>query len=132
MLRSLRCMLILVIVAGVVTLALGGPAPKVKYDPATETKVSGTIEDVQEFQCPVSGTIGFHISLRSGDRVQTVHVAASKFLRDYEIHFEKGEKIEVTGSRVKLDTGEEGILAKEIKRGQNIFAFRDKEGKPLW
>jgi len=106
--------------------------PKVKYDPATETKISGTIEEVKEFECPVSGTIGYHLVLKTGAGALTVHVAASKFMKEYDILFEKGQHIEVVGSKVKLEGGEDAILAREIVRGQNTFAFRDKQGNPLW
>lgn len=106
--------------------------PAVKYDPAAETKFSGVIEEVKEFHCPVSGTLGYHLVVRSSEQLTVVHVAASKFLRDYEITFAKGEQVEVTGSKVRLDGGEEGILARQIKRGQNTYTFRDKDGRPLW
>lgn len=105
---------------------------QVKYNRATETKVGGTIEEVKEFECPVSGTMGYHIVLKTGDGLATVHVAASRFMKDYEITFEKGQRIDVVGSKVKLETGEDAVLAREIMRGQNTYAFRDKEGNPLW
>jgi hypothetical protein len=133
MLRRWRCVFLVTLVAGLLaTSLLAQKAPKVKYDPATEVKMSGTIEEVKNFECPVSGTMGFHIVLRSGGQTQIVHVAASKFMKDYEIVFEKGERIEVLGSKVKLESGEDAILAREITRGQNTYAFRDKQGKPLW
>ncbi len=133
MLRSRRCGL-LVTLLGV--LLVGRPVaqktPKVPYDPATETKISGTIEEVKEFQCPVSGTMGYHIALRTGDGVVMVHVASSKFMKEYEIVFDKGQHIDVIGSKMRLENGEEAVLAREIVRGQSTFAFRDRQGKPLW
>lgn len=115
-----------------VSFSLAEKPPKVKYDPATEARISGTIEEVQEFECPVSGTIGYHLTLRGGGGVAMVHVAASKFMKDYEITFAKGDRIDVLGSRVKLQNGEDAVLAREIVRGQNTYAFRDKQGNPLW
>ena len=133
MLRRLRCMFIVTSVASLLTLAVASQkAPRVKYDPSTQTTISGVIEEVKEFQCPVSGTLGYHLVLKSHDQLVTVHVAASKFLRDYEISFAKGDQIEVLGSKVTLESGEQAVLAKEIKRGQNTYAFRDKDGNPLW
>ena len=111
---------------------LAQKAPKVKYDLATEVKFGGVIEDVKEFECPVSGTMGFHLVLRSGDQPQMVHVAASKFIKEYEITFAKGDHIEGLGSKVTLPSGETAILAREIKRGQSTYTFRDKQGNPLW
>lgn len=133
MLRSWRCVF-LVTLLGVLLVErpLAQKNPKVPYDPATEAKISGTIEEVKEFQCPVSGTVGYHIALRTGDGIVMVHVASSKFMKDYEIAFDKGQHIDVVGSKVRLESGEDAVLAREITRGQSTFAFRDKKGNPLW
>ncbi len=133
MLRSRHCVL-LVTLLGILLVErpLAQRNPKVLYDPATETKISGTIEEVKEFQCPVSGTVGYHLALRTGDGVVMVHVASSKFMKEYEIVFDKGQHIDVVGSKVKLEDGEVAVLAREIVRGQSTFTFRDKQGKPLW
>ncbi len=112
--------------------SLAQKVPKVKYDPATETKISGTIEEVKEFQCPVSGALGYHLVLKTGGQPDVVHVAASKFMKEYEITFAKGDQVQVVGVKVKLESGEDAILAREIVRGQSTFTFRDKAGKPLW
>ncbi len=107
-------------------------ASKVPYDPSTEAKIKGEIEEVKEFECPVSGTLGFHIVLKAPDHTYTVHVAAAKFIKEYEITFAKGDQVVVVGSKVKLADGQEAILAREITRGQSTYAFRDKTGRPLW
>lgn len=128
-----RCVLCMTLV--IVPFLAAWPAPKdpkVKYDPATEARISGTIDEVKEFECPVSGTVGYHLSLRTGGGTVMVHVAASRFMREYEVLFEKGQHIEVVGSKVKLEDGEDAFLAREITRGQNTYAFRDKQGNPLW
>jgi len=130
--RSRRVLLVILVGALLATVSPAEKTPKVKYNPATETKVSGIIEEVKEFECPVSGTMGYHLALRSGDGLVTVHVAASKFIKEYEITFEKGQHIEVLGSKVTLENGEPAVLAREITRGQNTYAFRDKQGNPLW
>lgn len=132
MLRPRFCALLIVVLLGLPLIAAPQKPPKVKYDPATETKVSGTIEEVREFECPVSGTIGYHIALKTGDGMAMVHIAASKFMKDYEITFEKGQHIDVVGSKVRLESGEDAVLAREIVRGQSTYAFRDKQGNPLW
>ncbi len=127
------CVLFVTLV--VLPLLSAGPTPKepkVKYDAATEARISGTIEEIKEFDCPVSGTVGYHLALKTAGGAVVVHVAASKFLKEYEILFEKGQHIEVVGSKVKQENGEEAWLAREIIRGQNTYAFRDKQGNPLW
>ena len=131
--RRCRCMFIVASTVCLLVVAVAAQkAARFKYDPASETKITGVVEEVKEYQCPVSGTLGYHLVLRSGEQLHVIHVAASKFLRDYEIEFAKGEQLEVLGVKVKLESGEEGIMAREIKRGQNTYAFRDKDGNPLW
>lgn len=133
MTRTARCVLLITLVAVLsVTASPANRAPKVKYNPATEARISGTIEEVKEFECPVSGTLCYHLILKTGDGTVVVHVAASRFMKQYEILFEKGQRIDVVGSKVKLESGEDAILAREIVHGQNTYAFRDKQGDPLW
>lgn len=103
-----------------------------KYDPATEVTLKGTVQDVSDRQCPVSGTVGEHLQLKyAEDKTIEIHLAATKFVKTYELVFNKGDEVEVTGSKVKLD-GVETIYAREIKRGNDTFVFRDKDGKPVW
>ncbi len=133
MLRSWRCVFLITLLGALlVARPLAQKNPQIKYDLATETKFSGTIEEVKEFPCPVSGAVGYHLALKTGDGVVMVHVAASKFMKEYDIAFQTGQHVDVVGSRVRLENGEEAVLAREIVRGQSTYAFRDKQGNPLW
>jgi DNA/RNA endonuclease YhcR with UshA esterase domain len=103
-----------------------------KYDPTTEVTLKGTVEEVRDRECPVSGGTGSHIILRmSDDKTIEVHLASTKFVKAYELVFAKGDKLEVTGSKVTFE-GVETIFAREVKRGNDTFVFRDKDGKPVW
>jgi hypothetical protein len=44
---------------------------------------------------------------------------------------EKGDKIEVKGSRVTF-AGKPAIIAAEVKKGDNILKLRDENGIPAW
>jgi DNA/RNA endonuclease YhcR with UshA esterase domain len=103
-----------------------------KYDKSTEVKLKGTVEDVRDYQCPISGTMGAHLTLKlqDGGAIE-LHLAATKYVKSYEMVFNKGDEIEVTGSKVKFN-GADTILAREIIRGQDSFVFRDENGKPVW
>ena len=46
--------------------------------------------------------------------------------------FKPGDEIEVTGSKVKQDTGTDLILAREVVKGDDILTLRFKDGKPAW
>jgi len=107
-----------------------GPVPK--YDPATEAVFKGTVEEVRNRECAVSGGMGAHVILKleDGSTIE-VHLASTKFVRSYELTFSKGDQLEVTGSKVKFE-GVDTIFAREVKRGNDTFVFRDKDGKPVW
>jgi len=123
--------------AALTTPALSTPSTQTgaavpKYDPATEAVFKGTVDDVKDRQCPVSGGMGSHLILKLADETTIeVHLAPVKFMDDYELSFNKGDVLEVTGSKVKFESVDT-IFAREIKRGGDVFVFRDKDGKPVW
>jgi uncharacterized protein YdeI (BOF family) len=115
--------------------ALAADKPKAdvpKYDPAAEAKFKGVVEEVTDHQCPVSGGMGSHVTLKLADgKTIEVHIASSKFVKSYDVVFKKGDELEVTGVKVIFE-GVETVFAREIKVGQDTFVFRDKDGKPVW
>ena len=103
-----------------------------KYDVSTEAKFKGVIDEVKDRECPISGGMGSHFMLKLADgKVLEVHLATTKFVKNYELVFAKGEEVEVTGSKVQFE-GADAILAREVKRGNDDFVFRDPQGKPIW
>jgi len=103
-----------------------------KYDKADEAVFKGTVDDVHDRQCPVSGGMGSHLELKQADgSTIEVHLALTKFVRQYELVFKKGDVVEVTGVKVKFE-GVDTIFVRKIRRGDDEFLFRDNDGKPLW
>ena len=103
-----------------------------KYDPAAEARFSGTVEEVRDRQCPVSGGMGSHLILRlSASNTIEVHLASTKFVKSYELVFNKGDVVTVVGTKVEFE-GVETIFARDVIRGNDTFVFRDKDGKPIW
>jgi DNA/RNA endonuclease YhcR with UshA esterase domain len=106
--------------------------PVPKYDKTTEATFKGTVEEVKDRQCPVSRGMGSHLMLKQSEgTVIEVHLALTKFVTQYELVFQKGDVLEVTGVKVKF-AGVDTIFARKIKRGNDEFLFRDNDGKPLW
>ena len=101
------------------------------YDLATEMTVRGTVQEVQEFYCPVSGDLGTHLILQTENGTIQVHVAPGRFLRGNGLSFAKGDQVEVVGSRFNYK-GADTLIARKISRGNETFAFRKPSGKPLW
>jgi hypothetical protein len=103
-----------------------------KYDVKNEVTLKGTITEISERNCPISGSMGFHFTLKTADgNTIEVHVATSKFVKDYDVTLNKDDQVEVIGSKVKFQ-GADTIMAREVTRGTDVFVFRFKDGKPAW
>ena len=101
------------------------------YDLASELTVRGTVQEVQEFHCPVSGDLGTHLIVQTASGPIQVHVAPGRFLRGNGLSFAKGDQVEVVGSQFKYN-GADTLIARKISRGNETFAFRKPSGKPVW
>ena len=107
----------------------GNGAPK--YDNAQERKFSGVIQEVKDYQCPVTGTFGTHISVKGDVDTIEVHLAPAKFLKEYEIMLKPGDPVTVTGVQFAFD-GKPAMLAKEVVIDRMRYTFRNSKGQPLW
>jgi DNA/RNA endonuclease YhcR with UshA esterase domain len=124
---------------GIFLLALAIPAfpqnaPKKsipKYNPAAEAVYTGTVADVRNRECPVSGGMGSHIILQLGSGTIEVHLATTEFTKMAELNLRKGDQIEVTGWKTEFE-GVQTIFAREVRHGQDAYVFRDKGGVPVW
>jgi hypothetical protein len=103
-----------------------------KYNPAAEAVYKGTVDDLSEHQCPVSGGTGSHIMLKlDGGTIIEVHLATVEFTKMVEVNLQKGDAVEVTGWKTELD-GVDAIFARELRHGTDVYTFRTKDGKPAW
>jgi hypothetical protein len=99
------------------------------YDPATETKVSGTIEDVT--QVTHGMMTGTHVTVKTQQGAKTVLLGPSDFIAKKGFKFAKGDSVEVTGSNVKMN-GTEYFVAREVIKDGKTLTLRDKTGRPEW
>jgi hypothetical protein len=124
--------LILIVTPAAAAQKSGSSAAVPKYDRAAEATFKGTVEEVKDRQCPVSGGMGSHIILRlSPSETIEVHLATTKFVKTYDLVFNKGDVVSVVGTKVQFE-GVETIFAREVTRGSETFVFRDKDGTPIW
>jgi hypothetical protein len=114
-------------------LAQGAPGKSVpKYNPAAESIFKGTIDNLIDRRCPVSGGIGSHIVLRLADNTTIeVHLATTEFTKMIEMNLRYGDRVEVTGFKTEFE-GMPTIFARSVTRGIDTFIFRDKNGFPAW
>jgi len=101
-----------------------------KYDVSKEVKIKGTIEDVKEMTM-AKGEAGVHLMVKTATETIEVRLCPSGYLKDFEVAFSKGQEVEVTGSKIKIDD-KDVILAREVVQGNNTLTLRDKQGAPVW
>ena len=90
--------LMFIITAALLSASQTDSKPSVpKYNPAAEAVYKGTLADVRDRQCPVSGGVGTHIIMRleNGNSIE-VHLATTEFTKMMEMNLRKGDAIEVT------------------------------------
>jgi hypothetical protein len=107
------------------------PNDSLAYSAANEMIAVGTVEDVREFYCPVTEDRGTHVVLKTDHGTMLIHVAISRFLRDQKFAIQTGDRLQVAGAKIRYQ-GKEGMIAREIVRGDEVFTLRDTAGKPLW
>lgn len=101
-----------------------------KYDLHTETKTDGLIDEVN--QLSVGGRKDFiELIITRGDDKVHIYVCPKPFQQEIGLSLDKGDRVEVTGSKVKQETSEV-ILARQLVKGTDTLMFRDDKGKPVW
>ncbi len=101
-----------------------------KYDPATEAKFKGTIEELKMVP-PSGGKPVAYLVLKSGPDAMQIFLCPKKFLDDMGVEFKANDEIEVIGSKIKQD-GTDLTLAREVIKGGDTLTLRFKDGKPAW
>ena len=105
-----------------------------KYDPATETTVKGTVEELKLVPPTGPKPVAYLLTKTGPDKDKDtveIFLCPKKFLDDMGIAFKADEAVQVTGSKVKQD-GADLILAREILKGGETLTFRFQDGKPAW
>lgn len=101
------------------------------YNPATVETVSGKVLAV-ETMTPMKGMgSGMHLKLKTDHETVSVHLGPSWYLERLDTRIEKGDQVEVKGSRVTVG-GKPAIIAAEVKKDGELLKLRDESGIPIW
>ncbi|MBZ5570375.1 MAG: hypothetical protein LAO09_00670 [Acidobacteriia bacterium] len=101
------------------------------YNPADEVTASGVVQEIQDYDCPVSEfELSRHLMLKTADGSIEVHLAPNRILHGQKLSFSPGDQVQVVGSKVRL-AGKNGIIARELTRHNETIIFRDHQGKLL-
>ena len=100
------------------------------YDPATETIISGVVQEVKI----ISGTGvmgGMHLVLSTDTGEIEARLGPAWYMSQQNFAFGRGDQVEVNGSKIR--TGDAYVLiAREVKKGDRVLALRNAQGFPLW
>jgi DNA/RNA endonuclease YhcR with UshA esterase domain len=100
------------------------------YNPASETTLKGTVEDVKTVKGR-HGWNGTHLTLKAEGKSIDVHLGPASFIKEKGFSFAKGDQVEVTGSKTEY-SGAETIIAREVKKEGKTLVLRNAQGIPEW
>ena len=99
------------------------------YNQGTEVTVRGIVQEVKTHEH--QGETGIHALVKTDYGTFDVHFGPSSFLAARQLTLQRGDQIEVTGSRVQLD-GADALLAREVRKYGASAMLRNDQGAPLW
>ncbi|HLK68335.1 MAG TPA: hypothetical protein VKU19_33110 [Bryobacteraceae bacterium] len=107
------------------------PAQEPRYDPETVVTLSATVLELREV--PKGGILsGLHLIVDTDkDSDLDVYIAPMHYLKELQISYAKGDRLEIKGSKVKTTAGTV-VLVREVRRDADTGYFRDAGGKPYW
>jgi hypothetical protein len=101
------------------------------YNPKTVETISGEVVSVDKIT-PMEGmSYGIHLMLKTEKETISVHLGPGWYIERQDIKIEPKDKVEVTGSRITYE-GKPGIIAAEVKKGDEVLILRDESGVPVW
>jgi hypothetical protein len=108
-----------------------GTKYQMMYNPATVGTLAGEVISVDKIT-PIKGmSYGVHLQLKTEKETISVHLGPGRYIERLDTKIEKGDKIEVKGSRVTM-MGKPAIIAAEVKKGDSVLKLRDESGIPVW
>ena len=101
------------------------------YDPKTVETISGEVVRVDTIT-PMKGMSGgVHLVVRTDKESISVHLGPAWYLENQDVKIQPRDKVEITGSRITFD-GKPAIIAREVKKGDEVLDLRDDNGYPVW
>ncbi len=108
-----------------------GGAYQRMYNPATVESVTGEVVSIDRVT-PMKGmSYGIHVMVKTGKETIPVHLGPAWYVERLDTKIEKGDAVEVKGSRITYN-GKPAIIASEVKKGNAVLKLRDESGFPAW
>ena len=100
------------------------------YDPGTVESIRGDVVKVENVKG--RGRLGgIHLLVKTDNETVPVHVGPQWYLRDHDLVFNEGDRIEIHGSRADVND-EKVVIADRIACRNIEVKLRDSDGVPLW
>lgn len=101
------------------------------YIPATVETVAGQVMSIDK-ATPMKGmSYGIHVMLKTDKETIPVHLGPGWYVERLDTKIDRGDSLEVKGSRITY-TGKPAIIAAEVKKGDAVLKLRDDNGYPAW
>ncbi len=101
------------------------------YNPQTVTTVKGVVEAVEQVTTMKGMSYGIHLKVKTDSETLPVHLGPEWYIERQDIKIEKGDNIEVKGSKVTFNNAPT-IIAGQVKKGETVLMLRDENGIPAW
>lgn len=101
------------------------------YNPATVETVSGEVVGIDKITPTKGMSSGIHIEVKTDRETIPVHLGPAWYLERQDTKVDKGDKVEIKGSRITYN-GKPAIIAAEVKKGEASLKLRDDNGYPAW
>lgn len=101
------------------------------FDARTVETVEGELKSIDRATHRHMGMMGVHATVKTSGGDLTVHLGPAWFIDNQELKLKVGDKVTVTGSRVKFE-GADIVIATEVKRGADTLKLREADGTPVW
>lgn len=143
--RAIAVLLAVFIVAVTASLAFGGPwrgwrgsggwgmggSYNRMYNLATVESVAGEVLSVEKIT-PVKGMYyAIQVVIKADKETIPIHLGPGWYIERLDTKIDKGDKVEVKGSRVTI-AGKSAVIAAEVKRGEETLKLREDNGIPAW
>ena len=101
------------------------------YDPKTVETITGTVESVEHVPSSKGRAGGVHLLVRTDGETVSVHLGPSWYVDKQDVKIARGDRVDVTGSRVTV-SGKAALIAAKVKKGDKVLHLRDDRGVPHW
>jgi len=79
-----------------------------------------------------NGLDGVRLLVRTeADANLEVYLGPARFLKDFDITFAKGDRLQIIGSKIKV-AGNFIVLAREVHKDSSTLYLRGHSGEPYW